>query len=764
MAVESAAQPKNADAETSRSYGLVALAFFLLFLVGLVTATADVFQVRHVDPRPFFFSLAGESLSLLTGSAIIFLGVQRFFVTRRSRPLLLALAFTAPFTANLMLALILAWSVGHQSLSPASWKALSELSTMGYALVVLPLAITPAVSARPPMRGEALGWIGGLLLGVALLIGTTAALATVLIESTTLGSAFSWLPTAVVVTALLGSLTSYAFAAGRNDRWAGYAGFTLLFLAAGQLVASLGFQLDWSLSYLNPLLKMGGFSVALFTLLGERPVIEEPEDISIDYVESMLQAYRSFKELPDRAAIAESLLHRCFKLTTSDYGSISLVRASGNLGIVALLSASRPEIDVEKYKDFLQVHRRDLRNGVVDRKKTLSMEEIQSTLEGPDLKAGPPALSSFMAAPLVVQNDCIGFIGLAKEETTFTNDDRNSLELLCSMSGLIIENTEIPAEIQKVAEEMVEGPKKMESQLRGKIVELEVIVESVSDGLIVVGPVGTIVRHNAAAEKILGRQVDEGLLVPLATWQYWKPRDAFGRLVKIQDTCLGRALFEGEEGRAVYSMEIGKNETVAVEVAASPIRDQTGKRSGAVATFHRVERVEPPRLQALPLEKPTPVEPYVRPTTNLVDVVLKVVELWQSTTQDHRIKVRSQLPKPTGQWEPRDIERVVGDLIQRAIDRSPEGGDIDVTVRQKDGEAQVIVKDYGVGRFFLPQADSPKSLSPAGLPTPDDSLDPDLTGSRQIVINNGGRMWTEGSSDHGTTIVFTLPSGSASVH
>lgn len=302
---------------------------------------------------------------------------------------------------------------------------------------------------------------------------------------------------------------------------------------------------------------------------------------------------------------------------------------------------------------------------------------------------------------------------------------------------------------------------RVESQLRDRATDLENILDSVPGGLIVLGPSGVIRRYNAAVESILGRQVDEGLLVPLASWRFWRPVDLTGEAFAIQDTPLGRALFEGVESSAAYRMENERGEPIAVEVSAAPIRGKSGKRTGAVATFHPLAGIPalPSNLQAP--KKPDPIAPFGASATDLVDVVVKVAELWQSTTQEHRIRVRSQLPKPAGRWDRRDIERVVGNVIKRAIDHNPEGGDIDVTVRQRGDTAEVVVKDYGDDVFLLAQIGLPDRQQAEGNPRVDDRLDPELAQCREIVVNNGGKLWREQSFKDGTTIIFTLPAVTA---
>ena len=104
------------------------------------------------------------------------------------------------------------------------------------------------------------------------------------------------------------------------------------------------------------------------------------------------------------------------------------------------------------------------------------------------------------------------------------------------------------------------------------------------------------------------------------------------------------------------------------------------------------------------------------------------------------------------------INQVLSNLIGNALKFTPEGGRIDLRVREEKGMVLVSVQDTGPGipvedleRVFRRFWQAPRAARQgAGL---------GLAISRGIVEQHGGRMWATSQEGKGTTFHFTLPIG-----
>lgn len=109
---------------------------------------------------------------------------------------------------------------------------------------------------------------------------------------------------------------------------------------------------------------------------------------------------------------------------------------------------------------------------------------------------------------------------------------------------------------------------------------------------------------------------------------------------------------------------------------------------------------------------------------------------------------------------PRQIERVVANLLENAAKYSPNGAPISIVVGPaSDGFLHVRVEDHGLGvpaedaeRIFEPFFREPNGAYPA---KPGTGLG--LAICRGIVRAHGGRIWVESRDGGGAAFVFSLP-------
>jgi signal transduction histidine kinase len=142
---------------------------------------------------------------------------------------------------------------------------------------------------------------------------------------------------------------------------------------------------------------------------------------------------------------------------------------------------------------------------------------------------------------------------------------------------------------------------------------------------------------------------------------------------------------------------------------------------------------------------------------DLGEVASDVAERMRAVTVD-AVRVDRSVAVPV-LADPDRIAQVMLNLLENAIRFSPLGGEVEIAVRRKDGDAVVSVRDHGVGipaerqdrifeRFYRAHAGTSQDYGGLGL---------GLDVSREIVARHGGRIWFESEQGEGSTFSFSLP-------
>ena len=147
--------------------------------------------------------------------------------------------------------------------------------------------------------------------------------------------------------------------------------------------------------------------------------------------------------------------------------------------------------------------------------------------------------------------------------------------------------------------------------------------------------------------------------------------------------------------------------------------------------------------------------------TDLVALTRRVVTRLQVTTQRHSLAIDADQEYLVAEVDPRRIEQVLGNLVNNAIKYSPEGGCIDITLRE-DRQAQsavLCVADQGIGipaqqqarifsRFVRADNARERAIGGTGL---------GLYLCRELVERHHGRIWFASTEGQGSTFFVSLP-------
>ena len=147
--------------------------------------------------------------------------------------------------------------------------------------------------------------------------------------------------------------------------------------------------------------------------------------------------------------------------------------------------------------------------------------------------------------------------------------------------------------------------------------------------------------------------------------------------------------------------------------------------------------------------------------TDLVALVQRIVKRFRVTTERHQIALETAEENIVVTIDPRRIEQVVSNLISNAIKYSPDGGNIEITLRadMSANTALLCVRDYGIGipayqqgrifsRFMRADNAHAHNIGGTGL---------GLYLCRELVERHYGRIWFESVEGQGSTFYVSLP-------
>jgi signal transduction histidine kinase len=150
------------------------------------------------------------------------------------------------------------------------------------------------------------------------------------------------------------------------------------------------------------------------------------------------------------------------------------------------------------------------------------------------------------------------------------------------------------------------------------------------------------------------------------------------------------------------------------------------------------------------------------------DVVLATVEVLGPHAEARDISLVVQLPDdlPRVEADPHRMRQVLRNLLNNALDFTPQGGQVTVTARPDGAWVDFQVRDTGPGiapehlpyvfeRFY--RVDPPRTRARAEGSVRAGGAGLGLAIVKQLVEAHGGRVWVESTVGTGATFGFTLP-------
>jgi signal transduction histidine kinase len=145
----------------------------------------------------------------------------------------------------------------------------------------------------------------------------------------------------------------------------------------------------------------------------------------------------------------------------------------------------------------------------------------------------------------------------------------------------------------------------------------------------------------------------------------------------------------------------------------------------------------------------------------VADVVRATVEVLSPRAEARDVSLVVRVPDdlPMVEADPHRVGQVLRNLLNNALDFTPQGGQVTVSAQPDGAWMSVQVSDTGPGilpahlpyvfeRFYRADPSRARATGGAGL---------GLAIAKQLVEAHGGRVWVESTLGAGATFGFTLP-------
>ncbi len=349
--------------------------------------------------------------------------------------------------------------------------------------------------------------------------------------------------------------------------------------------------------------------------------------------------------------------------------------------------------------------------------------------------------------------------------------------------------------------------------------ELETVIASIADGVLVTDAAGRIILENAASHRLTGRAASGVSLDLAAQVAEYALRAPDGAPLPPDALPLGRAV-RGETvaEQVLILRRVDTGEDRFLMCSSAPVRAGSGAITGAVAVFRditemkQVEQMKDDFVSIAAHELRTPltaikgyaellerrlsmqkgresdrrsldvIRKQSERLSNLVNEMLdvsrieggrlelntepfdlsalvgEVVNNMRVSSEAHTLSLAA-VPGIVVDGDSARIEQVLLNLITNAITYSPEGGEIDVRVWKEDAAALVCVRDRGVGIALdeLPHLFDRFYRAPRAGVMRAGGMGLGLYICREIVARHGGTIRAESAPGAGSTFTFSLP-------
>jgi signal transduction histidine kinase len=404
-------------------------------------------------------------------------------------------------------------------------------------------------------------------------------------------------------------------------------------------------------------------------------------------------------------------------------------------------------------------------------------------------------LRAYVGAPILVAGTTVGFLNVdGIRPGQFGSDDARRLEAFANHVAAAIENARLYQELQQYADELEQRVEERTVKVQAQYAQLEAILRSTADGIVVADAAGGVLQANPVAETWLSETLSE------------KEAD---RLHRAMRRLVGRASERPKEVLELTDFDL--------ELRVSPISEPGMEAAAAVVTINDIshlkalERMKTRFVSNVSHELRTPVtaiklyvelmrrspeewqryldvlEREADQQARLVENILRISRadagqlplqlrpvsldgLSQQVVTNHEFLARRNdlkleyrsLDPAVAMVDLDQLKVVLNNLVRNAIQYTPAGGEVTVTTDRQtlDGNewATITVADTGLG---IPEDELPRVFErffrgkqPQEMQRPGTGLG--LAIVKETVDQHGGDVTVESAPGEGTTFTVWL--------
>jgi PAS domain S-box-containing protein len=415
---------------------------------------------------------------------------------------------------------------------------------------------------------------------------------------------------------------------------------------------------------------------------------------------------------------------------------------------------------------------------------------------------------SVICVPLKVRNQIIGVVQVLNKISgqSFSKSEIKFLEALASQAAIAIENANLYEHLEERAEQLNKELKEANVNLSIEKLRIESIIQSMEDAVIAIDKDNKIVLVNRVAEKIFnlnatlafGKEVvnfpinptvienfrvvldskvtiknevkfhfgnKEHIFAAVFTPIVSEKKEAAGSVAVFRDITEIKELDKmkseflnmvSHELRTpltpiqAYSelMLIRNMDSEKVKNYAEIINKETQRLGSLIGDLLDLSRIESGKGLSLTLEE-----------VDIVSFLREIYEMYKNTSTKHKIILTVPEKSEIILFDKNKMSQVMINLLSNAIKYSPDGGNIDIIMEDKDDKIYITVKDQGIGiakediprifeKFYRVQSDAVKKISGTGIGLPI---------VKYIIELHNGNIEVKSDLGKGSEFTFYIP-------
>ncbi|MBI1257567.1 MAG: PAS domain S-box protein [Chloroflexi bacterium] len=419
-----------------------------------------------------------------------------------------------------------------------------------------------------------------------------------------------------------------------------------------------------------------------------------------------------------------------------------------------------------------------------------------------------PWIRSAVGAPIRLEGETIGFLSITSAEAaTFTERHATQLQAFADQAAIAIRNARLYDEVRRHAGELEDQVKQRTAELELAHQRLHAILDGTGEGILYAED-RTIQFVNQAFCKLMGYTAEElvGQNYQMLLYSAIPKEDEVQRLNSLREAMQANMVWRGEipirrkdgtifEGGLTISLMGDRTvfplRSVTVVRDISREKELQAQRSNLVAYASHELRTPITNLKTrlyLLRRRPEYLDDHLVVLDEVTERMQSLVEdLLDISRMEHGLiplrlaplnlqavtEAVVMLQTPEAQRKNLDLRwrqpdepvvvsadrerliQVITNLVTNAINYTPEGGAVNVAIREEDGSAQILVEDTGIGIasenlpfIFQPFYRVVSEVEGTGL---------GLSIAKEIVEMHAGKLDVRSQPGKGSIFTITLP-------